>query len=319
MSSCTTTQKITVMGNRGTSIYTPKGKKVGEIGTEGYAKIELESDAYYAYLLSQDAGEELLVPFALDYKECSYVGSSFSKWTGYTLSCLGAGGALLGAIIMAVGGEFVGVPLLLAGFGLSALGIPMGIAGDRRQQQLDHEYKFKYLSTQVTNQNFTFTRPDIKVVDFVASDIEKTDVKNKLVEVAEEKKTSSKSTKSFGSKSTKSFKDYGTTLAGEYVGNGVLSINGNTVERYTDIVVQLRRIDNNKVAVQVVEANGVEFFGEASCYTVKLNSDKSYSLVHDGVSVATIKIDGNNKMAYLHPRVNIDGDIYTLKITANKK
>ncbi|MBO7317455.1 MAG: hypothetical protein J6U43_01875, partial [Bacteroidales bacterium] len=64
---------------------------------------------------------------------------------------------------------------------------------------------------------------------------------------------------------------------------------------------------------------GVEFFGEASSYTVKRNSDKTYSLIHEKVSEATIEINAVNNMLYLHPRVNIDGDMYILEIKASKK
>lgn len=311
MLSCTTTQKFTVTGKPGTTIYSPNRTELATIDASGVANIELDGSAYYAFLLSKEKGDDIFTPFALDYKKKIYGGSKFGEVTGGILMGVGLAGTLVTACI---GGGLIVLPFV-GSFGAGIAFLP----SMSRQQQLDHRFKFEYLSEQTTNQDFAFTRPDIKVVDFVASEVDKAETKNKQAEVVEKEKASSKSTKSFGSKSTKSFKDYGTVLAGEYVGNGTLSINGNVIEKYANIIVELHRIDNKKVAVQVVEANGVEFFGEASSYSVRKNSDGTFSLVHNDVSVATIKTDGNSKLVYLHPRVNIDGDMYTLKITANKK
>ena len=319
IASCTTTQKFSVVGKPGTEIYTPSHTKVGTIDNTGVAQIELESDAYYAFLLSKDSTTERMIPFALDYKEQSYPGSAFSKWCGMILACGGAGVSLVGAIICIFAPEIGGLIFAAAG-GLALTTIPMGMVGSSRQQQVDHVYSFKYLSTQTTNQDFSFTHPDIKSVEFMP--YQKEDASAQVVDatpIESTEKASSKSTKSFSSKSTKSFKDYGALLEGVYVGTGTLSINGKTIESYKDIKIDLHRIDKNEVAVQVVEANGVEFFGEASAYSIKNNGDGTYSLVHGSISVATIDVDVDKQMFYFHPRVNIDGDMYTLKITANKK
>ena len=286
--SCGAPQRIVVSGNPGTSIYTPYKLELAKIGEDGKVKVVINGNTYYPFLLSKEADSDTYIPFGLDYKKHSYSGCKTAYWFS-GLTC----------------------------FTMVTLPIVMETQG--RLNQLDHGYQYKYLPEHLTNEDMSFTHPKIEVVDFVASEIDKAETKNKQAEVVEKEKASSKSTKSFGSKSTKSFKDYSTVLAGEYVGNGTLSINGNVIEKYANIIVELHRIDNKKVAVQVGEANGVEFFGEASSYSVRKNSDGTFSLVHNDVSVATIKIDGNSKLVYLHPRVNIDGDMYTLKITANKK
>lgn len=319
IASCTTTQKFSVVGKPGTEIYTPSHTKVGTIDNTGVAQIELESDAYYAFLLSKDNASDRMIPFALDYKEFSYTGSSFTKWFGMILTFAGAGAALISCIMLIVSPELGGL-MFAASVGFTGAIMPMGMAGSGRQRQLDHVYKFKYLPTQTTNQDFSFTHPDIKSVEFMP--YQKEDASAQVVDatpIESTEKASSKSTKSFSSKSTKSFKDYGALLEGVYVGTGTLSINGKTIESYKDIKIDLHRIDKNEVAVQVVEANGVEFFGEASAYSIKNNGDGTYSLVHESISVATIDVDVDKQMFYFHPRVNIDGDMYTLKITANKK
>lgn len=285
--SCGAPQRIVVSGKPGTSIYTPHKSELAKIGEDGKVKVVIDGNIYYPFLLSKEADSDTYIPFGLDFKEYSYSGRKTAFW--FSMVTI--------------------VPIVTL--------VPVAISGPLIQT--DHEYQYKYLPEHLTNEDMSFTHPKIEVVDFVASEVDKAETKNKQAEVVEKEKASSKSTKSFGSKSTKSFKDYGTVLAGEYVGNGTLSINGNVIEKYANIIVELHIIDNKKVAVQVVEANGVEFFGEASSYSVRKNSDGTFSLVHNDVSVATIKIDGNSKLVYLHPRVNIDGDMYTLKITANKK
>lgn len=320
--SCSTTQKFFVTGAPDTKIFTPGRVILGTINSSGVVEVELQSDAYCAYLLAQGPDSELMVPFALDFKEQSYAGSAITEWCGYTVFGGGAVVELAGLVALLAGDEELGAIMVSSGLGAMAVGCPMIGVGRSRQEQLDHVYNFKYLPTQATNNSFQFQRPNIEYVQSVPL---QTDV---ALEVAPEVKVEkdevkeqnySTSTKSFGSKSTKTFKDLGVNLAGVYVGNGVLKLNGKTIETYKDIKVELHRIDQRHVAVQVIEANGVEFFGEASSYTVKRNSDKSYSLMHEKVSEATIEIDVISNMLYLHPRVNIDGDMYTLEIKASKK
>lgn len=223
-------------------------------------------------------------------------------------------------ITSSASGVSVNLGSIAQGLGIGLATTFIGMVGDSRQQQLDHEYNFKYLPTQTTNQDFVFTHPDVKAVEFVSYEKEVAPAEvGGSTQNESTAEASSKSTKSFGTKSTKSFKDYGTLLEGVYVGSGVLSINDKTIESYKGIKIDLHRIDKNRIAVQVIEANGAEFFSETSAYSIKNNGDGTYSLVHESISVATIEVDDDKQMFYFHPRVNIDGDMYALKITANKK
>ena len=320
--SCTTTQKFSVSGRPGTKIYTPDERELGTISESGIVEIELISDAYYPFLLSKDDTSDLMIPFALDYEEHSYSGSEFSKYFGFTLGGLGVAASIGGLIAIITGSTTLGGMLLAGGGLLGGGGTLMGATGESRQNQLDHQYNFRYLSTQTINDNLAFTRPNLTTIPFIVA---KPDTTPEQIEepVREQKsvkeETSSKSTKSFGSKSTKSFKDFGLLLSGTYEGDGVLKLNKKSIESYKNIKVELRRVDNTQVAVQVVEANGVEFFGQSSIYTIKKNRDGSYVLTHNSISVATITIDANSNMLYMHPRVNIDGELYMLEIKARKK
>ena len=127
---------------------------------------------------------------------------------------------------------------------------------------------------------------------------------------------SSTSTKKLNDKSTKSFKNHAATVQGSYIGTGTLTLNGQVIESYKDIKVKITRTDDNSVDVIVTESNGVDFFNEPATYTITKDTNGNFTLTHDDIAKATIKIDRNKKAIYLHPRVNIDGDIYTLKITA---
>ena len=127
---------------------------------------------------------------------------------------------------------------------------------------------------------------------------------------------SNTSTKKLNEKSTKSFKNHGATVQGSYIGTGSLTMGGQIIESYKDIAVKIVRVDDNTVTVNVTESNGVDFFNEPATYTIKKDANGNFTLTHDDIAKATIKIDRNKKAIYLHPRVNIDGDIYTLKITA---
>lgn len=130
---------------------------------------------------------------------------------------------------------------------------------------------------------------------------------------------SNTSTKKLNEKSTKSFKNYGEKISGTYIGTGTLTLNGQFIESYKNIALKISRINDNTVKVAVTESNGVDFFSEPATYTITKDANSNYSLTHNEINKATIKIDRYKKAIYRHPCVNIDGDIYTLKITATLK
>ena len=330
LASCTTTQTIRVSGLAGTEIYTPSKTKVGTINNLGTAEITLDSDAYYAYLLSKAEGSDEYVPFALDYKNHSYAATKMALGAGYTITSIGLGATVIGTIALcaAAGMEDEDMTSLfgtVSGIGglVTLAGVGIGMPADSRMSQLDHAYQFKYLPTQSTNQDFAFTQPNLKIVSQPVQEETKANVESKKAtqetkdsSVSSKSLKSSTSTKKLNDKSTKSFKNHGATVEGSYIGTGSLSMGGQIIESYKDIAVKIVRVDDNTVTVNVTESNGVDFFNEPATYTIKKDANGNFTLTHDDIAKATIKIDRNKKAIYLHPRVNIDGDIYTLKITA---
>lgn len=317
LASCSTTQKIQVSGLAGTEIYTPDRTKVGTINSTGSAEITLNSNAYYAYLLSKDSGSNKYIPFALDYKNHNYIGTKIAAGAGYTLASFGliaVTGGLIGAAVAGDDDDMTATSsvIVVAGFGLAGAGVGIGMPADERMKQTDHAYQFKYLPTQTTNQDLSFTKPQLVVVNQPKKETKKASQKKDNNST----KKSSKSTKKLNSKSTKSFKDYGLAIEGTYVGSGSLTLENEVVETYDDIIVKIIRIDNDSVEVIVTEANGEDFFGESSVYSIKKGQKNTFTLTHEDIAKATIKIDRNKKAIYIHPQVDIDGEIYTLKITA---
>lgn len=69
MTSCLSDQKIIVSGVPGTKIYTPDLTELGELRSDGKAKIGVDVFTYTPYLLSQQPNTNCYIPFALDYKK----------------------------------------------------------------------------------------------------------------------------------------------------------------------------------------------------------------------------------------------------------
>ena len=63
--------------------------------------------------------------------------------------------------------------------------------------------------------------------------------------------------------------------------------------------------------------SGESFFGSELEYTIR-KTDDGYELVLNGIATAVISIDHNGKLSFTHPKVNIDGELYTLSINAEK-
>lgn len=319
--SCTTYQKVTILGKPGSEIYTPNMEKVGTIQDDGKTKVTLPRDGYYAYLLSHEADSKELIPFALDYENKSYTGARALAGLCYTV--LGA------SLICDIGGlaailgkdEDVGAPLLSTGLIGGLVGTFSGMTMDCRLQETQRKYQFKYLSSQRINN-------DLQLTDFIDNGVRKELVSTQGTDnkpnIAAKDSVSTNSTitpsssaRPRSSKSSKSLKDYGKQVAGTYVGTGKLLLNDNVVENYQGIKVVIKRIDKKSVEVEVFESSGESFFNNASNYSITKDGE-TFNLSLNGIPSAIITVDKNNNVAYYHPKVNIDGDIYTLEISATK-
>lgn len=313
--SCTTTQKFNVAGTAGTEIYTSSMQRVGVIGTNGKAKVTLPSDGYYAYLLAKKPQSNLLVPFALDYKKDKHIGTKALQWGGFVLADLGFAIALTGGVDMACNGSdaTMGSTFLGAGGGALLLGGTMYGIGQSHMNQTSYDYQFSYLSGQHANTDIQFSRPvfsepykNLEPQAQIAQDITSQSVSPTV---------SSKSKKHLSQKSSKTLRDYGKQTEGSYTGTGSLTKDGETIESYTNIVVKIVRVSKDVVSVNVIESDGSEFFESSTKYKITKNNGM-FILTNTEIRSATITIDKVGNLIYYHPKVNIDGDVYTLKINA---
>lgn len=315
--SCTTSQKVTVQGTPGTEIYSPAMERLGTVSSNGKVSFKISSDDYFSYLMSKNAGANELIPFALDYKRHSFIGTQILKWTGYTVVTAGAFSALVGGIACIGGdGDEVGGPFLAAGRGAAALGAIIGMPADMRSNQTQYEHKYKYLSVQETNQDVHFNQ----IVDVGYRKTKQNNDNNAphVSDIANNGSSSSTATRRKSSVSKRTLNDNAKFVSGSYFGTGYLTQKGKVIEEYAKIKVVILRIDNNNVNVDVFE-NGESYFSKTNKYQVTKKGKNTYVLSLDGISDALITIDNAGHLTYIHPKVNIDGEIYTLNLTANKK
>ncbi|MGN1157522.1 MAG: hypothetical protein ACI4TK_15200, partial [Agathobacter sp.] len=257
LSGCTSSQKLTVKGMPGTTIYTPNMKKVGVVENNGKAKITLPRDGYYAYLLSQRNGSDLLIPFALDYTHKSYAGTFTLKNLMYFTAGLGVLASATGAIALAGGDEDIGTAFLVGGIGTTLISAAVGIPVDCRSSQSQYDHKFKYLPWQITNEDMNFMPIVDNGINKTAS-LEKQDAPAEPHAIDMSASPSS-TAKRRTSTSTRSIRDYGKAISGRYVGFGTLSKGNETVERYKEISINITRITANTVSVEVI-VDGEPFF-----------------------------------------------------------
>lgn len=283
LASCATpSQKMTVVGTPGTVIYSPWYVELGTIGSDGKANIKISYSSYKPFLFSRRPGVEELVPFALDYKYKSGRGKRIELTVGLMTS-------------------------------VALIGIPLACDGWR---WLDVE-DYRYLKNQTTNDAFRF----LPIVDNgVRKEVgipEATLMPESIVTPEEEGQASSSVARSRSSKSLRTLKDYGKQVEGSYTCSGRLKQRGSVVESYSDVKIVITRIDKNNVYVDVKEG-GESFFSSKGKYAIKKDVKGGFVLTLSGISTAVIKIDVEGRITYVHPKVNIDGDMYTLEANGNK-
>ena len=327
INSCSTFQNITVFGEPGIEIYTPNLEKVGIIKGDGKGEITLPRDGYYPFLLSSNGGADIKIPFALDYKNRSYTGARVLYCVEAAIAGAGAASFIItttACIVSGEDGESLGIAPLMGAGGVGTLGGSLcGLVTTNRLAETQREWQFEYLSRQSTNQDLRFEK-------FVDNGYRK-EIGGKAVSVEEnvaessrkvesaQSESSSSAAKSRSSKSKRTLTDLAKQVEGTYIGSGKLLRKDETIENYQDIKIVLKRLDKNAVQVDVYESNGEAYFNESGKYSVKKIDSGKYQLTMNGIPSATITIDANKKMVYLHPKVNIDGDLYTLRISAGKE
>ena len=317
--SCSTSQTLTIEGLPGTEILTPGLKNLGTIGNNHKTKITIPSDDYYAFLLARSNGSKELVPFALDYKNKKYRGTKAQSAIGIGLGVAGLFPMLTGAIMLCADEdvEETGVAMILGGTGVALAGFAIGGPAYARLDQAQYQYQYKYLSSQSTNEDFTFTRPtDNGFIRTVKNEPQHSEPQVENTEGTPAATSTGIRRRGKTSTAARNLRDNGKQVAGTYIGTGRLILNGEEMENYTDIKVVIKRIDKNNVIVEVYE-NSEAFFNTGDKYSIKKAGNGQFTLSLIGIPSATITISKNKNMVYFHPKVNIDGEIYTLEIKAS--
>lgn len=324
--SCHTTQTITINAPSGTKIYTPSKVLLGTTSNKGSVDIEIDSDIYYAYLLSKSTDSDYYVPFALDYKNKNYNLTKFGEYVGKGIAYIGCGVtsfSLLAAAILGAAGaddETTSTAGFISLGGLGALGVGMaiGMSCEARGDQTQYQYRYKYLQTQTTNCDIKFTQPNYEE-NLIRKENKETTIEVEKVSTTPHKEENSSiaNIKLKSDKSTIKLNNHARTISGEYLGSGKLTKDDSIIEDYENIKVILKYNDKNNVDVNVMlgEEN---LFPMPSTYKIS-KTENGYNLKHSEISQAEISIDKSNNLIYIHQRVNIDNEIYTLTIKANKQ
>lgn len=274
---------------------------IGHINNEGYLKIKKDDHAYIGLGLTRN--ENGTIPFAFDYKrKKAHVLNSILSWT-------------TGII-----------------FPLWILDVPQVFICIGSQDA--YEYHYKYKKNQTTNQDLTFTFPDIMLLDPPQNTMNNEPTSSNKnnhpnIDVSQNNSgvisKNDNTTQSNGIKSQKKLKkttntkDLAQDITGDFVGSGSLMKKGKVIESYNGISVTIRHVDINIVGINVIEKDGTAFFSSDILYTVQINDDESYTLKEMSDSNQTINISKVGIMQFEHKKVNIEDELYNLIIIARKK
>jgi hypothetical protein len=276
--SCSTTKTVSIHATPGTKISTPNYSQSVTVPNSGCVDFPISYDNYYGYFLAKSSNQDVAIPFGIDTKFKSYTG-------------IGLVGVL-------------GIPFLV---------IPTYIVWDR-MNSLGASMQFTYREDQ--------SALDMGTAPLISRDPKKSElVAASSKQSAQRQKATSSTTQesgqiSIGEGSTaRTRSDYAKNIQGTYIGSGALLKSNTLQENYTDVKLVLERIDKSHVKVIYYES-GEEYFAAPDTYEVTRNSDGIYSLVITNIPSATITIDKNGNLTYLHKKVLIDGDTYTLKASA---
>lgn len=318
MTSCKTNEKFYVNSPVDATIYLPSqlSAPYNKVKGGSSAKIEIPSDGYWGYIVLKDNQTGLDIPVGMNVHYRSNIIPRTLTGTGYGLTIMGISGLIAGTVLVAAAGEdddsLIGVSLVGGGAGASVIGLALGMPAQSRLKQLSYEYQFAYDKNQ--NVNISGLSTKLLREDFPKEVTEiQTSPKRK-------KATSGESTVSVinSSKAKKSRGDLANNVVGTYQGTGNL-LNGNiTEELYNDIQVIIKRIDKTHVSVTVIE-NGEDFFESPLKYEISSKGKTGYRLTLDKLQDACIEISKTGLLTFIHKKVNIDNDIYTLSIKGKKK
>ncbi len=313
--SCSTTEKINVAARPGTEIYIPGNVGGYSVPESGKLKVELTSDGYYGYLLAKDPGSNMVIPFGVDCKNNSHIGTKAALGASYTVASAGVFGLLVGTIMICAGDDEIATPFFAPGAAGALLGGLGGMVTESRMNQLSYDYNFSYFKNQKAIQDMNLSA--ILLREDPPKEASEQLVANKrkraaLSSVSSDKKVESETP----AKVKKRIKDYGKAIAGEYSGTGKLLQNKISVEDYSNIEVIISRISNNEVTVRIIESGEDYFESPLQCNVVK-EKDGGYSLSISGFPSAKIRISSKGVLSS-QQTIEIDDEVYVLKVDAKR-
>ncbi len=152
LSSCNVTQKITVVGRPGTTIYDTNDRMLGTVENTGKTTLEISrNDGYYAFLQAQAPGSNILVPFALDYQDCHrQLGQDIGTYTGFGLLIMTSVCGITAAVAGVLGDDDISQGFALTAAGGLATGLGLMLPCLLRAIP---DPDFNYTDTQKTNED----------------------------------------------------------------------------------------------------------------------------------------------------------------------
>lgn len=317
--SCSTSSKISFKGKPGTEIYTPDGKQcLGAIPVNGELKTTVPDNGYFGLLIAKNPATKEVIPFAMNTKYARHSATKFASGFGMGLAGVGTAGAIIGTIIVCVNSDAIAGAVMAGGGGaLAGVGASFGAPASARADQTSYKYCFKYFPMQETNSDIKLTEPIIKnsvSYSTVGNSAEKSKIrpnkKSGNVNNAERIHVNRK----LGGPVKQ--------LVGKYVGNGSITLNGEEFERILGITIIIEYKSNNEAYVSLIESDGNDFFGKKLLYQLESSSKKKNKktgqtvLLQSGIPSSKIIVDKNGYLTLENPRLEIDGEVYTLKIKA---
>ena len=106
-------------------------------------------------------------------------------------------------------------------------------------------------------------------------------------------------------------------MQGTYVCDGKLSKHQEVIESYANMILVLKRKDDKKVSVEVL-MDGNERIFEPLDFIVDAKGNGKFELFSKLMDYIEIEIS-NNEIKYANYKVNIEGEIYQLKIEGSKR
>lgn len=316
LTSCKTTEKFNLYSPVEGTLYLPSAmdEPYAVLSAMNSAKVEVPSDMYLGYVLVKDRQSGLEIPVGINVHDRSTFGTRTGLGVGMALTGIGCGTFITGIVMAAAGGDDMSeTGGIIAGGGAVALGIGMavGMPAEKRLKQLSYRYRFAYDKNQDIYASGLSTR--LLREDAPKEGTHDTDTPKRGKAHSGDLLTPALTS----TRVNKSRKDAGKSVAGIYIGSGTLMTGNKVEEKYGDIQVLIERVDKTHVRVTVKES-GEDYFESPIVYEVSSNGQNGYELVIPDLPEASIEISNHGALKFMHRKVNIDNEIFTLTISGVK-